>query len=78
MSKRPKQLREPAPAPASPPTTFVDRHGREWRVRQTAGVVGRVRRELDITCRGCSGRRKNSAGFYSVGKKSWSVHLAGC
>lgn len=36
------------PAPAPLPTTFRDALGREWRVRITAGQLGRVRREAGV------------------------------
>ena len=38
----------PAEPPAPPPTTFKDAEGREWRVRITAGLLGRVRAEAGI------------------------------
>ena len=36
------------PAPVLYPTTFEDRLGRPWRVRITAGLLGRLRREADV------------------------------
>ena len=38
--------------PAPPPTTFKDAAGREWRVRITAGMLGRARREASIDLAG--------------------------